>query len=98
MQVGQRVVRPDIVFTRAALAVFVDGCFWHRCPVHGSSPKRNASYWEPKLDANVARDRRVDALLASHRWTVIRVWEHEDPRQAADRIASVLVHLQPSSL
>jgi DNA mismatch endonuclease, patch repair protein len=68
---------PDIVFTRQRIAVFVDGCFWHRCPLHGSEPKANAHYWRPKLDANVARDRRNDAALVAAGWTVLRFWAHE---------------------
>ena len=78
--------RPDIVFTRARLAVFVDGCFWHRCPVHRTEPKNNALWWQQKLDRNVARDREKDALLAGQGWRVIHVWEHESPPEAADRV------------
>ena len=78
-----RAVRVDIAFPRAKLAVFVDGCFWHRCPEHGTDPRANASYWGPKLDRNVQRDRETDALLEHDGWSVIRVWEHEDPDQAA---------------
>lgn len=70
-------VRPDIVFTRARVAVFVDGCYWHRCPDHGTTPRFNASYWQAKLDSNAARDRRIDAALVDAGWTPIRVWEHE---------------------
>jgi len=87
-------VRPDIVFTRVSLCVFVDGCFWHRCPIHATDPKRNASYWTPKLAANVARDRRVDAALAAAKWKVVRVWEHEDPAAAAARIAILVRSLR----
>jgi DNA mismatch endonuclease, patch repair protein len=79
--------RPDVVFTKARVAVFVDGCFWHRCPTHGSSPKANASYWRPKLDANVARDRRNDAALAQAGWSVLRFWAHEP----IDEIVQVIV-------
>jgi DNA mismatch endonuclease (patch repair protein) len=81
--------RPDIVFTRAQLAVFVDGCFWHRCPLHSTRPKTNAAWWEAKLDANVARDRRQDQQLTDAGWTVIRVWEHEPVDTAGDRIEAV---------
>lgn len=81
-----RPIRPDIVFPRAKLAVFIDGCFWHSCPWHGTQPSRNAAYWTAKLKRNVARDRRHDALLAAADWAVLRVWEHEGPREAADRI------------
>jgi DNA mismatch endonuclease (patch repair protein) len=66
--------------------VFVDGCFWHRCPDHGTSPRANSSYWQVKLDRNVARDRRNDGELGEAGWRVVRVWEHEEVAGAADRI------------
>jgi len=78
--------RPDVAFTRARLAVFVDGCFWHRCPLHGTLPKHNADWWLAKLDANVARDQRQDRQLVDSGWTVIRVWEHEAVEVAGRRI------------
>lgn len=80
----------DIAFTKRRLAVFIDGCFWHSCPDHGSSPRSNTSYWEPKLAANVARDRRVDAALGSDGWTVLRIWEHEQRGHAADLVEDVI--------
>ena len=80
----------DIVFIRAKVAVFVDGCFWHRCPQHGTEPKANAAWWKVKLDKNVGRDRETDQVLTAAGWTVIRVWEHEDPETAADRVAELL--------
>ncbi|GAB3868070.1 hypothetical protein GCM10027610_124160 [Dactylosporangium cerinum] len=73
------------------MAVFVDGCFWHRCPQHGTTPKRNTEWWTAKLQANVNRDRDTDARLASLGWTVLRVWEHESPVAAADRVAAAVV-------
>ncbi|MFF7893580.1 very short patch repair endonuclease [Streptomyces sp. NPDC007907] len=82
--------RPDIVFTRARVAVFVDGCFWHCCPEHGRQPGVNGGYWGPKLQRNVARDRAADAALAAAGWTVVRVWEHEAPDEAAARIIATL--------
>ena len=87
-QVGR--TRPDIVFTRVRVAVFVDGCFWHRCPEHGSSPKTNAGWWSRKLDTNVERDRATDTALAEAGWTVIRIWEHEDTSTAADRVEATV--------
>lgn len=78
--------RVDIVFSRARLAVFVDGCFWHSCPIHGSRPKNNAEWWQQKLEANRRRDGDADASLVANGWSVVRVWEHEDVRVAADRI------------
>jgi DNA mismatch endonuclease (patch repair protein) len=76
----------DLVFRPAKVAVFVDGCFWHRCPLHATDPKTNSEYWRPKLDRNVERDRETDALLEQAGWLSVRVWEHEDPPTAADRI------------
>ena len=80
--------RPDFIFPRSTgsglrrakpLAVFVDGCFWHGCPKHGTSPKTNASFWLAKITGNKARDRRVNRLLRAKGWKVLRVWEHELP-------------------
>ena len=78
--------RPDIALTRAKIAVFVDGCFWHSCTRHAVAPKSNARWWRDKLQSNVDRDRRNDSALRSIGWLVIRVWEHEDPREAATTI------------
>jgi len=80
---------PDIAFTRARIAVFVDGCFWHCCPEHGVSPKSNRDWWQVKLDGNVARDRRNDLALTGLGWLSFRVWEHEDPVEAALRVAEL---------
>ena len=71
-----RRVRPDIAFTGRKVAVFVDGCFWHACPEHGSKPKSNEWYWSPKLAKNVERDRAADAALEQAGWAVVRLWEH----------------------
>jgi DNA mismatch endonuclease, patch repair protein len=79
-------VHVDIAFTRVRLAAFVDGCFWHGCPMHQHVPKRNRGYWVPKLVANVTRDRAVDAALRGDGWTIVRVWEHERVEEAARRI------------
>lgn len=80
----------DLVFGPARVAVFVDGCFWHRCPDHGTLPKTNSNYWKPKFERNVERDRETDALLAASGWISVRVWEHEDPKRAADRVVRIL--------
>ena len=93
-RVDSKVVGPrqrvDIVFTRAKVAVFVDGCFWHRCPVHATEPKANRDWWHAKLAANVDRDRMTDEPLTAAGWLVIRGWEHEPPSTAADRIESAV--------
>lgn len=74
------------MFKKARMVVFVDGCFWHSCPIHATSPKANAAWWRNKLAANVARDRDTDRVLRREGWTVVRVWEHEDMHSRARRI------------
>src|ERR1700747_3268917 len=74
---------PDIVFPRARLCVFIDGCFWHGCPQHGKRPKTNRRYWDAKIASNIVRDAEINALLAANGWQVLRIWEHEDPEDGA---------------
>lgn len=73
--------RPDFVFRRERVVVFVDGCFWHSCPEHGSVPSSNVDFWRGKLEANLARDRRADTSLADSGWKVVRLWEHDVRRR-----------------
>jgi DNA mismatch endonuclease (patch repair protein) len=87
---GRRLTRVDIAFPRAKVAVFVDGCFWHRCPEHGSTPNANRTYWEPKLLRNVERDGEVDCALVGAGWLPLHVWEHQDPTEAARKVQSVV--------
>lgn len=82
--------RADVVFPRRKVAVYVDGCFWHSCPLHATSPRNNAQWWTDKLAANVVRDRDTDARLDAAGWTVVRVWEHEVARDAADKVTRAL--------
>lgn len=82
--------RVDICFTRARVAVFIDGCFWHSCPDHCTAPKSNLDYWVPKLRANVERDLRVNDAFARAGWVVVRIWEHEPVEEAADRIEAIV--------
>lgn len=81
--------RPDVVLTRARIAVFVDGCFWHSCPRHGRTPRNNSAWWAAKLAANVERDRRKDTELVALGWCPVHVWEHEPSAEAAARISSL---------
>ena len=69
--------RPDLVFSGSRVVVFVDGCFWHGCPLHYVTPRTRRSFWAPKLIPNIERDRRHTRQLEEEGWTVIRVWEHE---------------------
>jgi len=80
----------DLVFTRAKVAVFLDGCFWHGCPTHHTKAATNAAFWAEKVEKNRARDLETNRLLSEAGWTVIRIWEHEDPREAAQNIARVV--------
>lgn len=89
--------RADLVFTKTKVAVYVDGCFWHRCPVHATTPKSNQAWWIAKLEANVARDRATERELSDAGWTVVRVWEHEEPAAAASRVIAVVRHASSQS-
>ena len=84
---------PDIAFLRQRVAIFVDGCFWHRCPKCYRSPTSNVEFWSSKAVRNVERDRRVDSSLAAAGWTVLRVWEHEireSPETAYTKVRDAL--------
>lgn len=83
-------VRADVVFPRQRVAVFLDGCFWHRCPEHGNSPRVNSDYWSAKLDRNVEHDQRVTAALDAAGWIVLRIWEHVPAHLAADQVQTML--------
>ncbi|MFK4064885.1 very short patch repair endonuclease [Streptomyces sp. NPDC029674] len=76
----------DIAFGKAKIAVFMDGCFWHGCPEHATSPKANAEWWRAKLDKNMTRDRETSRHLETAGWTVLRFWEHERPEAVAEAI------------
>jgi DNA mismatch endonuclease (patch repair protein) len=80
----------DLVFPRTQVAVYVDGCFWHKCSSHFVLPKTNVDYWRDKIDGNAARDRATRATLEAAGWTVLRFWEHEDPTDVAERIISTV--------
>ncbi|MFG1606014.1 very short patch repair endonuclease [Actinoplanes sp. NPDC049265] len=80
----------DLVFPRARVAVFLDGCFWHGCPVHHTVAKTNAEFWASKVETNRRRDRQTNAALREAGWTVVRVWEHDDPAEAALRVKEAI--------
>jgi DNA mismatch endonuclease (patch repair protein) len=87
----------DIVFTKARLAVFIDGCWWHGCPEHHRPPRRNSDYWHAKIEGNRDRDRRVTDQLESAGWRVVRVWEHQDPAEVAAQIEHLVRPGRPSA-
>ena len=82
--------KPDIVFGSSKVAVFVDGCYWHNCPEHGTIPKNNREWWKEKFQRNRERDNRKDAQLKEMGWLPIHVWEHEDPDTAARNIEKLI--------
>lgn len=84
--------KPDLVFSTSRTVLFVDGCFWHKCPQHFTPPRSNADFWRRKVDANVERDRRVVARLEALGWLVLRVWEHEIVGANAGAVAARLSH------
>jgi DNA mismatch endonuclease (patch repair protein) len=83
----------DIVFPRLRVAIFVDGCFWHGCELHRTQPRRNAEFWSQKIEGNRRRDLETDIRLGNLGWAVVRVWEHEQARDAADRVEQLIRQL-----
>ena len=77
----------DILFVKAKVAVFVDGCFWHGCPKHGTQPRTNGRWWLDKINFNIERDRNTDRRLCDSGWLSVRIWEHENPATSALKIA-----------
>lgn len=78
--------RADIAFPKRRIAVFIDGCFWHACPEHGTTAKANAAYWADKLATNKQRDRDSDERLGEEGWIILRFWEHEPVEAIGDVI------------
>ncbi len=85
----------DLVFGPARVAVFVDGCFWHGCPEHGTWPKNNADYWRTKIETNRLRDANTDAVLLEAGWLAVRIWEHEPADIAASRVIETVRQRRP---
>jgi len=88
--------KPDIVFTSKKIAIFVDGCFWHCCPIHGTSPKSNVPFWGSKLQKNIERDAKVNQLLKESGWNVYRIWEHKIDSDIVGVISSIKTLLASS--
>ena len=85
--------KPDIIFTKKKIAIFIDGCFWHRCPVCFQQPETRKEFWMKKIQSNVERDKKVNALLKNQEWKVIRIWEHEirkNPEKCIKNIIRIL--------
>ena len=85
--------KPDIVFTKKKIAIFIDGCFWHKCPVCFQEPETRKEFWMKKIQSNIDRDKKVDMQLKNDGWTVIRIWEHEikkEPEKTVKRIIALL--------
>lgn len=81
----------DLVFPREKVAVFVDGCFWHGCPLHHRVPTAHSEWWAKKLERTRARDQQTVCVLREHGWLVVRVWEHEEPEKAAHRVRNAVL-------
>lgn len=85
--------KPDIVFTKKRIAIFIDGCYWHKCPLCFKEPQTNHDFWMDKINSNVKRDQEVNIILESDGWTVLRFWEHEirkEPEEVVKKIVNAL--------
>lgn len=80
----------DLVFTRAKIAVYIDGCYWHGCPEHHRAARTNATFWSTKIEGNRSRDKRTQAILETAGWRCLRFWEHEDPQIVANKVYSAV--------
>ncbi|TFD83104.1 very short patch repair endonuclease [Cryobacterium psychrotolerans] len=81
----------DLVFSRARVAVFLDGCFWHGCSLHHTSPTTNSGYWAVKILKNMIRDQETNCILQNADWTVLRFWEHQNAQEVAEAIEWVVL-------
>jgi DNA mismatch endonuclease, patch repair protein len=90
IRTSERTIRVDIAFPRAKLAILIDGCFWHGCPEHGTMPKHNRDYWEPKIARNRERDLHQTGLLSDAGWQPLRFWTHEGPDEISDEVLACL--------
>jgi len=90
IRTAERTIRVDIAFPRAKLAILIDGCFWHGCPEHGTMPKRNRDYWEPKIARNRERDLHQTELLSEAGWRPVRFWTHDHPDEICNQILEAL--------
>ena len=88
-------VRPDFIFPKSRTAVFVDGCFWHGCPKHGTKPANNRAFWRRKFSRNKQRDALVNRTLRRAGWRVLRVWEHELARKNEARLVRRIQRVLP---
>lgn len=86
----------DLAFTRHRIAIFLDGCFWHGCPLHGTIPVSNADYWIPKLARNVERDQETNLALLESGWTVLRFWEHEAIGGVVAEVQAAVISRDPT--
>ena len=89
--------KPDFAFRRERVVIFVDGCFWHRCPKHSNLPVNNRPFWEKKLSANTLRDRIVTKTLRKQGWRVLRLWEHDLSKNADRSVSKIKALLTPQS-
>jgi DNA mismatch endonuclease (patch repair protein) len=86
--------KPDIVFTKKKIVIFIDGCFWHKCPVCFQEPETRKEFWMKKIQSNVDRDKKVNEQLKSKGWTIIRIWEHDIRTKPDDAVKIIFGTLE----
>jgi len=82
--------KPDIVFTKKKIAIFIDGCFWHKCPACFQEPETRKEFWMKKIQSNVDRDKKVNEQLQAEGWTIIRIWEHEIRKEPETILSKIM--------
>ncbi|RAG83794.1 very short patch repair endonuclease [Streptacidiphilus pinicola] len=93
---GKRRRSIDIAFVGPKVAVFIDGCFWHSCPEHGTRPGSNSEQWRAKFARNIERDLDTTAHLEGLGWLVLRFWEHQSPVDVAEQVAAAVAERRRS--
>jgi len=86
--------KPDIVFVKKKIAVFIDGCFWHKCPIHFQEPETRKDFWLKKIESNIRRDKIVNEQLENDGWTIIRIWEHEIRKNPEKIVTKIIAFLK----
>lgn len=88
--------RPDIAIKKYKIVIFLDSCFWHKCPIHYKEPKSNKEYWLPKIERNISRDKEINEYYQSKKWNIMRIWEHEVKKELPETVEKIIEFISRS--